>query len=241
MAGVAFGAQLLTNKQSQNRLRVNLGQRVATGAGFVPSDCVALRRARTRDAFKKLRVEPAGFGLGDSLYVSVNLSARELEDSRLVSEVQAALSDSGLEPSRLVLEITETALMHDMQAALARLEALKGLGIRLSVDDFGTGYSSLSYLRQFPIDTVKIDKSFVDSIAAGRDDATFVGAILRLSEALHLDTLAEGIETGDQADTLQRLGCHLGQGFHYAKPLNPADVCDLLANSGCIVEEATRA
>jgi EAL domain-containing protein (putative c-di-GMP-specific phosphodiesterase class I) len=162
------------------------------------------------------------------LYVSVNLSARQLEDPLVVSDVQAALSDSHLEPSRLVLEITETALMHDMQAALARLNALKALGIRLSVDDFGTGYSSLSYLRQFPIDTVKIDKSFIDEVYKGGDDATFVGAILRLSEALHLDTLAEGIETEDQAITLEQLGCHLGQGYLYAKPLDPTDIDELL-------------
>ncbi|MDQ1455201.1 MAG: hypothetical protein QOH28_821, partial [Actinomycetota bacterium] len=101
------------------------------------------------------------------LYVSVNLSARQLEDQRVVSDVRAALSDSHLEPSRLVLEITETALMQDKQAALARLNALKALGVHLSVDDFGTGYSSLSYLRQFPIDTVKIDKSFVDEVHRG--------------------------------------------------------------------------
>ena len=162
------------------------------------------------------------------LYVSVNVSARQLEDPDLVSDVQAALSDAGVEPRRLVLEITETALMHDMQAALARLDALKALGIRLSVDDFGTGYSSLSYLRQFPIDTVKIDKSFIDEVYTGGDDAAFVGAILRLSEALHLDTLAEGIETEDQAHTLQQLGCHLGQGYHYAKPLDSSDIDELL-------------
>jgi diguanylate cyclase (GGDEF)-like protein len=163
-----------------------------------------------------------------SLYVSVNLSARQLEDPHIVSEVQAALSGADLEPKRLVLEITETALMHDMQSALARLNALKALGIRLSVDDFGTGYSSLSYLQQFPVDTVKIDKSFVDDVYSGSDNATFVAAILRLSEALHLDTLAEGIETEDQANTLKQLGCRLGQGFHYAKPLNAADIDELL-------------
>jgi EAL domain-containing protein (putative c-di-GMP-specific phosphodiesterase class I) len=156
--------------------------------------------------------------------MSVNLSAQQLEDPQLVSDVQVALARVDLEPNRLVLEITETALMHDMQAALTRLTALKALGIRLSVDDFGTGYSSLSYLRQFPIDTVKIDKSFIDGVFDGGDDANFVGAILRLSEALKLDTLAEGIETEGQADALRQLGCHLGQGFHYAKPLDPADV-----------------
>jgi diguanylate cyclase (GGDEF)-like protein/PAS domain S-box-containing protein len=178
----------------------------------------------------------------ERLYMSVNLSAQQLEDPHLVSDVQVALSRAGLEPGRLVLEITETALMHDMQAALARLNALRALGIRLSVDDFGTGYSSLSYLRQFPIDTVKIDKSFIDGVFEGGDDATFVGAILRLSEALKLDTLAEGIETEDQADALRQLGCHLGQGFHYAKPLDPADVEALLrAQSEPRTPDASRA
>jgi diguanylate cyclase (GGDEF)-like protein/PAS domain S-box-containing protein len=162
------------------------------------------------------------------LYVSVNLSAHQLEDPHLVSDVQSALADTDLEPARLVLEITETALMHDVQAALNRLNALKALGIRLSVDDFGTGYSSLSYLRQFPIDTIKIDKSFVDDIYSGGDDATFVRAILLLSESLHLETLAEGIETRIQADVLQELGCHLGQGYHYAKPLDATEIHTLL-------------
>jgi diguanylate cyclase (GGDEF)-like protein/PAS domain S-box-containing protein len=177
-----------------------------------------------RDLAKWTRTYPHA----ERLYISVNLSAQQLEDPHIVSDVQAALTDTHLEPSRLVLEITETALMNDVPAALARLNALKALGIRLSVDDFGTGYSSLSYLRQFPVDTVKIDKSFIDNVHTGGDDATFVGAILRLSEALHLDTLAEGIETQDQANTLNQLGCHLGQGYHYAKPLNPSDVDKLL-------------
>jgi diguanylate cyclase (GGDEF)-like protein/PAS domain S-box-containing protein len=162
------------------------------------------------------------------LYVSVNLSAQQLEDPHIVTDVQAALTATNIEPSRLVLEITETALMHDMQAALDRLNALKALGVRLSVDDFGTGYSSLSYLHQFPVDTVKIDKSFIDNIDRDGDNANFVGAILRLSEALHLDTLAEGIETQDQANTLEQLGCRLGQGYHYDKPLDPTDIDQLL-------------
>jgi diguanylate cyclase (GGDEF)-like protein/PAS domain S-box-containing protein len=170
----------------------------------------------------------------DALYVSVNLSAHQLEDPDLVTDVQHALSDTGLEPHRLTLEITETALMHDRHRALAQLIALKALGIRLSVDDFGTGYSSLSYLRQFPVDTVKIDKSFIDNVSNGGDDATFVGAILRLSESLHLDTLAEGIETQEQATTLEHLGCHLGQGYHYNKPLDPTDISRILEDQAAV-------
>jgi diguanylate cyclase (GGDEF)-like protein/PAS domain S-box-containing protein len=172
------------------------------------------------DLTKWTRTYPAA----QTLYVSVNLSARQLEDVNIEGDVKAALLQAELDPARLILEITETALMHNVQVATERLNGLKALGVRLSVDDFGTGYSSLSYLRQFPIDTVKIDKSFIDDIATGKDDATFVEAILRLSEALNLDTLAEGIETKEQAYALEHLGCHLGQGFHYAKPLDPTDI-----------------
>src|SRR4029077_4279683 len=126
----------------------------------------------------------------------------QLDDPGLVEDVRRAVDIGGIQASQVVLEITETALMRDRDVALDRLNALKALGVRLSVDDFGTGYSSLSYLRQFPVDTVKIDKSFIDNIHIGGDDASFVSAILRLSEALHLDTLAEGIETEEQAKTL---------------------------------------
>jgi EAL domain-containing protein (putative c-di-GMP-specific phosphodiesterase class I) len=110
--------------------------------------------------------------------------------------------------------------MHNVQEALARLTSLKELGVHLAVDDFGTGYSSLSYLHQFPVDTVKIDKAFIGRANSGGDDTKFLEAILSLGDALHLHTLAEGIETAGQAETLERLGCRLGQGFHYARPLS---------------------
>jgi EAL domain-containing protein (putative c-di-GMP-specific phosphodiesterase class I) len=155
------------------------------------------------------------------LRVSVNVSGRQLEDPGLVDDVAQALADAKLDPSRLVIEITETALMHNVQTALAQLQALKALGVRLAVDDFGTGYSSLSYLRQFPVDIVKIDKSFIDGVTCGGDDATFLEAILRLGEALNLGTVAEGIETEDQADALRRVGCQFGQGYLFARPLDP--------------------
>ncbi len=162
------------------------------------------------------------------LYVSVNISSRQLDDPQIVQDVAAALAAAHLDPEQLLLEITETALMHDTQAALARLNALKALGTRVAVDDFGTGYSSLSYLQRFPIDTIKIDKTFVDDITTNRDDATFLEAVLRLSDTLHLRTVAEGIETREQAHILHELGCQLGQGFHYAEPLDPTDLADLL-------------
>ncbi len=158
----------------------------------------------------------------------MNISSRQLDDPQIVQDVAAALAAAHLDPEQLLLEITETALMHDTQAALARLNALKALGTRVAVDDFGTGYSSLSYLQRFPIDTIKIDKTFVDDITTNRDDATFLEAVLRLSDTLHLRTVAEGIETREQAHILHELGCQLGQGFHYAEPLDPTDLADLL-------------
>ena len=154
------------------------------------------------------------------LRVSVNLSGRQIQDPDIVGVVADALADAHLDPDQLTLEITETALMHNVQEALARLTSLKELGVHLAVDDFGTGYSSLSYLQQFPVDTVKIDKAFIDGANSGDDDTKFLEAILSLGDALHLHTLAEGIETAGQAETLERLGCRLGQGFHYARPLS---------------------
>jgi predicted signal transduction protein with EAL and GGDEF domain len=164
------------------------------------------------------------------LHVSVNLSGRQLQDPDIVETVAAAIRDARLAPDQLALEITETALMHNVQEALARLTSLKALGVHLAVDDFGTGYSSLSYLHQFPVDTVKIDKTFVDGVNAHGEDATFLEAILSLGDALHLHTLAEGIETEDQASTLRQLGCRLGQGYHYAKPLAPDAIVTFLQN-----------
>jgi EAL domain-containing protein (putative c-di-GMP-specific phosphodiesterase class I) len=128
-----------------------------------------------------------------------------------------------------VLEITETILMHDTEATIARLCALKALGVRLAVDDFGTGYSSLRYLRRFPVDILKLAKPFVDGMLADDDETALVCAILDLGANLRLDVIAEGIEAADQASLLAALGCAMGQGFHFARPLCPADANALLA------------
>jgi diguanylate cyclase (GGDEF)-like protein/PAS domain S-box-containing protein len=157
--------------------------------------------------------------------VSVNLSARQLRDPSLVGDVIATLRDFRLDPRRLTLEITETVLMDD-DAAVDRLEELKALGVRLAIDDFGTGYSSLNYLRRLPIDIVKIDKVFVDGVATDRESVGLVRAILGMARALNLETVAEGVETGDQALRLKELGAALVQGFFFAKPM-PADATEL--------------
>jgi diguanylate cyclase (GGDEF)-like protein len=167
------------------------------------------------------------------LWVSVNLSTRQLIEPDLAQQVQEVLDASGLDPAALILEITEGSLMRDVSETTARLRELKALGVRLAIDDFGTGSSSLGYLRQFPIDLLKIDKSFVDEVATGGPQGpALVRAIVELAQTLNLDTIAEGIEQGDQLDELRSVGCDSGQGFLFARPL-PSDAMDaFLRDSG---------
>ncbi len=159
---------------------------------------------------------------GTPVSVSVNLSVRQLQAAGLVQDVQNALSFSGLPPECLVLEITESVLMlHPEQTALV-LREFKNLGISIAIDDFGTGYSSLSYLRQFPVDIIKIDKSFIDPLQDRTSEgAAFVETILQLARVLHLRTTAEGIEHQIQRDILTRLSCDSAQGYLMSRPLNP--------------------
>jgi EAL domain-containing protein (putative c-di-GMP-specific phosphodiesterase class I) len=165
--------------------------------------------------------------------MNVNVSGRQVAEPGYVAEVAQVLVESGIDPSRLVLEFTEGVLMKDTDATLATMRALKALGVRLAIDDFGTGYSSLSYVRRFPIDVLKIDRSFVASMADGPDETALMRSILNLSETLHLQTVAEGIEEPGQLAELQSLGADLGQGFLFAKPLAPGDISTLLtAQSG---------
>jgi diguanylate cyclase (GGDEF)-like protein/PAS domain S-box-containing protein len=151
-------------------------------------------------------------------FLTVNISARQLSDPDLLDDVARMVTASGLPATRLILEITESVLLHDAEPAAARLKALKALGLRLAVDDFGTGYSSLAYLRRFPVDIIKIDKSFVDHVDS-HEGAALTRAIVDLANVLGLQTIAEGIERSGQADRLLELGCPLGQGFHYARPM----------------------
>ncbi|WP_326999960.1 EAL domain-containing protein [Dactylosporangium sp. NBC_01737] len=156
------------------------------------------------------------------LKISVNLSPRQVQDPAVVLYVQRTLARSGLPPHLLTLEITESLLREDAEVAQHRLGELKALGVQLAVDDFGTGYSSLSRLHDFPIDVLKIPKPFVDGVAEGAERSALARAILDLAAALGLDVVAEGIEHQDQADELRRLGCPVGQGFHFSRPV-PAD------------------
>ena len=162
------------------------------------------------------------------LTIAVNLSARQLQHPGIVDEVRAALAAAGLAPQSLVLEITETAIMEQLDAAITILTELRRLGVRLALDDFGTGYSSLSYLQRLPVDILKIDRSFVAGVAKSTEDSALARGILTLGQTLGLETVAEGIETAEQLAALRELGCQLGQGYLFARPLGPAAVDTLL-------------
>ena len=164
-----------------------------------------------------------------STYMSINVSGTHFEDPRLVGHVRKALAASGLAPHDLRLEVTESTLMRDNDAAAATLESLKALGVSLSLDDFGMGYSSLSYLRSFPLDTLKIDRSFVADVAGGPEESALTKAIVRIGHTLKLEVVAEGIENAEQMAALRRLGCHVGQGFLFSKPLPPDAIERLVA------------
>jgi len=164
-----------------------------------------------------------------AMSMSVNLSMRQLLEPDLVPRVAEVLAEVDLDPRRLTLEITEGSLLEEVGETAAKLGALKGLGARLALDDFGTGSSSLGHLRQFPIDVLKIDKSFVDGLGdEGSDASALVRAILELARTLHLTTVAEGIESSHQLAELRSAGCNLGQGYLFAKPLPREDLEEIL-------------
>ena len=156
---------------------------------------------------------------GHPLGMSVNVSARQLDRDDLIDDVSSALEHSALDPTMLTLELTETTLMRDADASAKRLDALKALGVRVAIDDFGTGYSSLAYLSQFPVDALKIDRSFISGIASSTASAALVPTLIQLGKTLNIQTVAEGIETPAQLLSLQHEHCDHGQGYLLARPL----------------------
>ncbi len=160
----------------------------------------------------------------EQLSITVNLSGRQFQEDAMVGEVATTLAETGLDPSSLILEITESAIVQHTDTMLSRMHELKALGIRLAIDDFGTGYSSLSYLQRFPIDILKIDKAFVDGLGRDESEAALARTIIALAEMLCLRTIAEGIEERDQCSHLMKLGCEYGQGYLFDRPLEVEDV-----------------
>lgn len=175
-----------------------------------------------RTACRQVREWRDAHAAADGIVMSVNVSARQIAVGDLLDRLDSALDESGLDARGLKLEITESLLVADPEAAEALLEAVRSRGIRLGLDDFGTGHSALSYLQRFPIDTLKIDRSFVQRLREGGEAEGIVDTIVALANHLKLDVVAEGVETEEQAECVKRLGCSLGQGFLFAEPL-PAD------------------
>lgn len=165
------------------------------------------------------------------LHVSVNLSARQFAQPDLLRMITGVLEETGLEPRYLEIEITESMMMSDVENAIHVLQSLKDLGIYLSIDDFGTGYSSLAYLRRFPIDVLKIDRSFVNDIITDADDAAIISSIIALAHNLQLNVVAEGVETAEQLTFLQQHGCDIMQGYYFSRPL-PAAEFELMIKQG---------
>jgi diguanylate cyclase (GGDEF)-like protein/PAS domain S-box-containing protein len=166
-----------------------------------------------------------------AMRIAVNVSAVELRDKDFVAGVEAILVATGVEAKYLEFELTETALVHDTDSAAAVLRALKGIGVQLALDDFGTGFSSLTHLKQFPIDMLKIDQSFVRNLAAGGGDASIVGAVISMANSLRMQVVAEGVETLQQLACLYDQSCPEAQGFYFSHPLGAGDMTELLWRS----------
>ena len=163
--------------------------------------------------------------------MSVNLSGKQLTQTDLIEQIQNTLRQTGLNPTCLRLEITESVVMDNAELATNTLLQLRKLGVHLSIDDFGTGYSSLSYLHRFPVNTLKIDRSFIGRMANGDENSEIVRTICTLANNLGMEVVAEGVETREQLEQLRSLKCEYGQGFFFSRPLDAEDATALLLNN----------
>ena len=158
----------------------------------------------------------AGYPIG----MAVNVSGRQLDTDQLIADIEGALSDSDLDPTALTIEITETTLMRNIEETARRLTQIKQLGVRISIDDFGTGYSSLAHLQRFPVDALKIDRSFILGLKDNQEGETLIHTLVQLGKALSIETLAEGIEQTQELSLLREQDCDSGQGYLFARPLD---------------------
>jgi diguanylate cyclase (GGDEF)-like protein/PAS domain S-box-containing protein len=225
-SGRIVGLEALVRWRHPTRGKVSPGEFIplAEETGMI----VPIGRWVLREACRQAKAWQEQWPATPPLAIAVNLSARQLQYPGIVDEVSAALAAADLDPPSLVLEITETAIMEQLDAAITILIELRRLGVRLALDDFGTGYSSLSYLQRLPVDIIKLDRTFVSGVAGSTEDSALARGILTLGQTLGLETVAEGIETAEQLAALRELGCQLGQGYFFARPLGPAAVDALL-------------
>jgi diguanylate cyclase (GGDEF)-like protein/PAS domain S-box-containing protein len=225
--GRLYGVEALVRWQHPRRGLIQpndfIGLAEESGAIMGLGRCVMERACRQAVVWEN------AFPAASDWTLSVNVSARQLQHPGFVAEVAQILRDTGLSPRRLILEITESVMMHDVKLMMGRLQDLKALGVRLAIDDFGTGYSSLSYLRQFPFDLLKIDKSFIDDVGSVTRQKEMTRAIIELGKTLDLELVAEGIERNEQLSRLKTMDCEVGQGFYFARPLDSEDVEALLS------------
>ena len=154
--------------------------------------------------------------------MAVNVSGRQLDSDQLTDDIEGALSGSGLDPDALTIEVTETTLMRNVEETARRLTAIKELGVRIAIDDFGTGYSSLAHLQRFPVDALKIDRSFISGLSSNQEGETLIHSLVQLGKALSIETFAEGIEQQHELSLLRDEDCDSGQGFLFARPLDVA-------------------
>jgi EAL domain-containing protein (putative c-di-GMP-specific phosphodiesterase class I) len=180
---------------------------------------VQLGEVVMREACAQMKRWQVMFPADPPLYVAVNLSSKQFSQTSLISKVAEIIEETGVNPSGVKLEITESLVMENIDTATDMLRQLRGLGIKLAIDDFGTGYSSLSYLHRFPIDTLKIDRSFVTRMSENNENTEIVRTIVVLAQNLGMDVVAEGVETNEQLVILQKLGCENGQGYFFSKPV----------------------
>jgi EAL domain-containing protein (putative c-di-GMP-specific phosphodiesterase class I) len=183
-----------------------------------------------REACRQTRAWQGDGSATPPLVVGVNLSTSQFERDALPDEIGTILRETGLQPSRLQLEVSEAVLMRDDPRMLHRLEALKGIGVRLAIDDFGTGYASLSYLKRLPVDGLKIDRSLVKGVGSDTEDTAIVRAVVALARSLGIVVTAEGVETAEQLFQLRALGCEQGQGYYFARPVSADRLPELLSS-----------
>jgi diguanylate cyclase (GGDEF)-like protein len=215
--GRPVGAEALVRWEHPDRGLIEPGEFIAlaeeTGL-IVPIGTQVLREA--------CRQARAWVATGSRLGIKVNLSGRQFAHPNLAEVVAEILAETGIDPATVYLEITETVLMEDVESTSTALAELKNLGVSLTVDDFGTGYSSLAYLKRFPVDELKVDRAFVAGLLTSQEDLAIVTAVINLAHTLGLNAVAEGVETTEQLTRLRELGCDIGQGYYFGRPL-PAD------------------
>jgi EAL domain-containing protein (putative c-di-GMP-specific phosphodiesterase class I) len=207
---------------------------VAEETGLILAIGQTVLQSACRQAREWLQMYPAS----PPLFVSVNLSVKQFNQPDLVENIASLLDQFKLPPRCLKLEITESVFSDNIEAAVGLLTQLRDLGVQLSIDDFGTGYSSLSYLQRFPIDTLKIDRSFVMQMMENEENLAIVRTIVALAQNLGMDVVAEGVETEDQLTLLRKLECENGQGFLFSTPLSARHLDQFIANH-VIIDEQT--